>query len=351
MKKGYLVLENGRIFEGKAFGADAPRIGELVFETGMVGYVEAITDPSFYGQIVLQTFPSAGNYGVCEEDFEGKPALFGFVVRDVTPVPSNYRSQYELDTIMKKIGVMGICGIDTRAVTRILRENGSMNAMICTEIPEDLAPIREYRITKAVQHVTCEKEYTVEAQGEEKHRVTMIDYGAKKSIAENLAKRGCRVRVVPADTSAEEILKDDPDGIMLSNGPGDPLENPGEIEQVRKLFGKKPMFGICLGYQILAVANGGRVEKMKFGHHGGNQPVTSADRSRTYITSQNHIYAVVGESVEGAKVRYFNANDGSCEGIEFPGKKTFAVQFHPEAHSGPRDTGFLFDEFVAMMEE
>ena len=351
MKKGYLVLQNGRVFEGKAFGADAPRIGELVFETGMVGYVEAITDPSFYGQIVLQTFPSAGNYGVCGEDFEGKPALFGFVVRDVTPVPSNYRSQMDLDTFMKKIGVMGICGIDTRAVTRILRENGSMNAMICTEVPDDLSAIQNYRITDAVANVTCKEEYVVEAQGEEKHRVTMVDFGAKKSIARELAKRGCRVRVVPAAYSAEEILSDDPDGVMLSNGPGDPMENPYQIEQVKKLMGRKPLFGICLGYQIMAVANGGCVEKMKFGHHGGNQPVTKADGSRTYITSQNHIYAVVGESVEGAQVRYFNANDGTCEGIAFPDAKAFAVQFHPEAHSGPRDTGFLFDEFVAMMEE
>ena len=347
-KKGYLILADGTILEGRRFGAERDSIGELVFTTGVEGYVETLTDPSYCGQIVMQTFPLIGNYGMMEEDYEGKCALKGYVVREYCDTPSNFRSEYDLDTFLKNNDVPGIWGIDTRALTRKIREHGVMNAIICSEIPENLDAVKEYTIVDAVKSVTCDEAYTVSPEGEAKYHVTLIDYGAKRNIIRKLNRYGCEVRVVPSSTSAEEILADRPDGVMLSNGPGDPAENTGCIEEIRKLMNRVPIFGICLGHQLLALSQGGETFKLKYGHRGANQPVTDFESGRTYITSQNHGYAVVGDELpaEMGVVAQVNANDGTCEGIKYKKWNCFTVQFHPEANGGPKDTEFLFDRFL-----
>ena len=349
MKKGYLILQDGQVFEGVRFGAETDTVGELVFTTGMCGYVETLTDPSYAGQIVMQTYPLIGNYGVIREDFEGACCVKGYVVREYCDTPSNFRTDCDLDTYLKEQGVPGLCGVDTRELTRIIREHGVMNAAICDEIPADLTPIKTYAITGVVEAVSCKEPDRYPAEGEECFRVSLIDYGAKRNIVRELQKRGCTVTVLPATTSAEEILAADPDGVMLSNGPGDPAENTYQIEQIRKLLGKVPMFGICLGHQLTALAAGGSTYKLKYGHRGVNQPVRDLNGVRTYITSQNHGYAVDGDTVKLGKVRFVNANDGTCEGIDYPELKAFTVQFHPEACTGPKDTSFLFDQFVELM--
>ena len=349
MKKGYLILQDGQVFEGVRFGAEADTVGELVFTTGMCGYIETLTDPSYAGQIVMQTYPLIGNYGIIREDFEGACCVKGYVVREYCDTPSNFRTDCDLDTYLKEQGVPGLCGVDTRELTRIIREHGVMNAAICDEIPADLTPIKTYAITGVVEAVSCKEPDRYPAEGEECFRVSLIDYGAKRNIVRELQKRGCTVTVLPATTSAEEILAADPDGVMLSNGPGDPAENTYQIEQIRKLLGKVPMFGICLGHQLTALAAGGSTYKLKYGHRGVNQPVRDLNGVRTYITSQNHGYAVDGDTVKLGKVRFVNANDGTCEGIDYPELKAFTVQFHPEACTGPKDTTFLFDRFVELM--
>ena len=349
MKKGYLILQDGQVFEGVRFGAETDTVGELVFTTGMCGYVETLTDPSYAGQIVMQTYPLIGNYGIIREDFEGACCVKGYVVREYCDTPSNFRTDCDLDTYLKEQGVPGLCGVDTRELTRIIREHGVMNAAICDEIPADLTPIKTYAITGVVEAVSCKEPDRYQAEGEERFRVSLLDYGAKRNIVRELQKRGCTVTVLPASTSAEEILTADPDGVMLSNGPGDPAENTYQIEQIRKLLGKVPMFGICLGHQLTALAAGGSTYKLKYGHRGVNQPVRDLNGVRTYITSQNHGYAVDGDTVKLGKVRFVNANDGTCEGIDYPELKAFTVQFHPEACTGPKDTSFLFDRFVELM--
>ena len=349
MKKGYLILQDGQVFEGVRFGAETDTVGELVFTTGMCGYVETLTDPSYAGQIVMQTYPLIGNYGIIREDFEGACCVKGYVVREYCDTPSNFRTDCDLDTYLKEQGVPGLFGVDTRELTRIIREHGVMNAAICDEIPADLTPIKTYAITGVVEAVSCKEPDRYPAEGEECFRVSLIDYGAKRNIVRELQKRGCTVTVLPATTSAEEILAADPDGVMLSNGPGDPAENTYQIEQIRKLLGKVPMFGICLGHQLTALAAGGSTYKLKYGHRGVNQPVRDLNGVRTYITSQNHGYAVDGDTVKLGKVRFVNANDGTCEGIDYPELKAFTVQFHPEACTGPKDTSFLFDQFVELM--
>ena len=349
MKKGYLILQDGQVFEGVRFGAETDTVGELVFTTGMCGYVETLTDPSYAGQIVMQTYPLIGNYGIIREDFEGACCVKGYVVREYCDTPSNFRTDCDLDTYLKEQGVPGLCGVDTRELTRIIREHGVMNAAICDEIPADLTPIKTYAITGVVEAVFCKEPDRYQAEGEERFRVSLLDYGAKRNIVRELQKRGCTVTVLPATTSAEEILAADPDGVMLSNGPGDPTENTYQIEQIRKLLGKVPMFGICLGHQLTALAAGGSTYKLKYGHRGVNQPVRDLNGVRTYITSQNHGYAVDGDTVKLGKVRFVNANDGTCEGIDYPELKAFTVQFHPEACTGPKDTTFLFDRFVELM--
>ncbi len=350
MERAYLVLGNGTVFEGERIGAAGDGLGELVFTTGTVGYLETLTDPSYAGQIVMQTFPMIGNYGVIPADFEGKCAARGYVVRELCDAPSNFRSEYDLDTFLKNEGVPGICGVDTRELTRILREEGVMNAVICADVPDDLAPLREYAVTNAVAQVSQREQSICPAQGKELYKVVLIDYGAKGNIIRCLQKRGCAVTVVPHDTSAETILALAPDGVMLSNGPGDPAENTYEIEQAAKLVGRVPVFGICLGHQLTALALGGKTVKLKYGHRGANQPVKEVGGSRTYITTQNHGYAVLSDSLAHVgRELYVNANDGSCEGMEYPGKRCFTVQFHPEACAGPQDMEFLFDRFAAMM--
>lgn len=349
MGKAYLVLADGSVYEGEGFGAQAQATGELVFTTGMVGYIETLTDPSYAGQIVMQTFPLIGNYGMIEADFEGKCAARGYVVRQWCETPSNFRSQQTVDAFLKERGIPGICGLDTRALTRKIREQGVMNARICTELPDDLAPIRDYRIRGAVESVTCAQQASCPAASTAKYRVALMDYGAKRNIVRELQKRGCDVTLYPASTPAQTILKGGYDGLMLSNGPGDPEENGFCIAQIEKLLGKLPLFGICLGHQLTALAAGGQTEKMKYGHRGANQPVRDVSGHRCYITSQNHGYAVVCDSIRQGRLRYVNANDGSCEGIDYPELNAFTVQFHPEACAGPRDTSFLFDRFISMM--
>ena len=352
MEKGYLILQDGTVFEGERFGAAAESVGELVFTTGMCGYIETLTDPSYAGQIVLQTYPLIGNYGIIRADFEGACCVKGYVVREYCDAPSNFRTDCDLDTYLKEQGVPGLCGVDTRALTRIIREHGVMNAAISDKEPDEalLKKLGAYEVTGVVRAVTCVEKTVCPAEGEEKHRVALIDYGAKRNIIRELQKRGCTVTVCPASTPAEEILAMDIDGVMLSNGPGDPAENTFEIAQIQKLLGKKPMFGICLGHQLTALAAGGRTFKLKYGHRGVNQPVRDKLGMRTFITSQNHGYAVDGESLKNGTVRYVNANDLTCEGIDYPEERAFTVQFHPEACTGPKDTSFLFDRFISMME-
>ncbi len=350
MKKAYLVLNNGRAFEGTRIGADGDGLGELVFTTGMTGYLETLTDPSYAGQIIMQTFPLIGNYGVIPADFEGPCLAKGYVVRELCETPSNFRSEYALDRFLKEHGIPGICGVDTRSLTRIIREEGVMNALICDEMPADLTPIQYYAVLGGVAQASSTEPHGFPAEGEEKYHVALLDYGAKHHIVESLRERGCRVTVLPHNTTAEDVMALHPDGLMLSNGPGDPKENVFEIEQLKKLMGKLPVFGICLGHQLAALALGGETVKLKYGHRGANQPVKDLKTGRCFITSQNHGYAVVAESVKDiAELRYINANDYSCEGLDYPAARCFTVQFHPEASAGPHDTGFLFDRFVSMM--
>ena len=349
MKKGYLVLQDGRVFEGIRFGSTGDTVGELVFTTGMCGYIETLTDPSYAGQIVMQTYPLIGNYGIMEEDFEGNCAVRGYVVREWCGSPSNFRAQYDLDTFLKERNVPGLYGVDTRELTRIIREHGVMNATICDEVPADLKPVETYAVVGVVEAVTCKEPTVHPAVGEEMFKVSLLDYGAKNNIIRELQKRGCTVTVLPATTSAEDILTSDPDGVMLSNGPGDPAENVYQIEQIKKLLGKVPMFGICLGHQLTALAVGGKTYKLKYGHRGVNQRVRDVNGVRTFITSQNHGYAVDSDSIQTGRLSFANANDGTCEGIDYPDLKAFTVQFHPEACTGPKDTSFLFDRFVELM--
>ena len=347
--KRYLTLEDGTTFVGEGFGAAADAVGELVFTTGMCGYIETLTDPSYAGQIVVQTFPMIGNYGIIPADFEGKCAVRGYVVHEWCDTPSNFRAAGDLDAYLRSVGVPGIAGLDTRALTRTLRECGTMNATITDEIPADLAAVKAYAVTDAVASVTCTSATEYPADGETRHRVALLDFGAKRNIIRSLTARGCAVTVFPASTPAADILAAAPDGVMLSNGPGDPAENTAIIAEIGKLLGRVPVFGICLGHQLMALAVGGSTVKLKYGHRGVNQPARDLVSGRTYITSQNHGYAVVGDSLPLGEVRFVNANDGTCEGIDYPALGAFSVQFHPEACAGPRDTAFLFDRFCDLM--
>lgn len=348
--KAYIILEDGHIFCGERFGADGNVTGELVFTTGMGGYIETLTDPSYYGQIVIQTFPLIGNYGIIDEDKESeKPSLFGYVIRDLCDAPSNFRCEKDLDTYLRENKIVGVCGVDTREITKLIREHGVMNAVITSELPsEKPSALLEYKVTDAVKSVSCHARYTVPADGEKRFRVGLLDLGAKQNIVRELCRRGCEVTVLPYDTDEETLLGFD--GLMLSNGPGDPEENTGVIETLKKVVGRLPIFGICLGHQVLALANGGKTEKLKYGHRGVNQPVRDTETGRVFISSQNHGYAVISDSLpEGARVSYTNANDNTCEGVEYRDLNAFSVQFHPEACSGPKDTNFLFDKFINML--
>ena len=358
-QKAYLLLANGQVFEGKSFGVTGTTIGEVVFATGMTGYQETLTDPSYYGQIAVQTFPLNGNYGTNSSDYESpKCWLKGYIVREWCEVPSNFRCEGTIDAFLKANGVIGLYGIDTRQLTRVIRESGVMNGMITTEDvfakkEELLMQIQAYEIKDAVETVsTKEKQvYTVE---EPKYHVVMMDFGYKRHILQHLKNRNCNVTVVPYNTTAEEILALRPDGVMLTNGPGNPAENTEVIQTLQQLIAQKiPMFGICLGHQLTALANGGETIKLKYGHRGGNQPVKELKTGRVYVTSQNHGYAVVGDSIDPSIgiMSHWNANDKTCEGVEYKNTPVFTVQFHPEACGGPRDTSYLFDRFMDLMDK
>lgn len=355
-RAAYLVLENGTVFEGKAFGAEKETTGELVFTTAMTGYLETLTDPSYYGQVVLQTFPLIGNYGVIPADFESEnPTLKGYIVREWCQAPSNFRCEGNLDTFLKEVNIPGIYGIDTRALTRIVREYGVMNCRIqyTPEVSEEtLREIKEYVIVNAVEHTTVQKNEVYSPEHTEL-KVVLMDFGAKHNIERELVHRGCEVTVVPAHTTAEEILALKPDGIMLSNGPGDPAKNTEVIQELAKLAEEKiPMFGICLGHQLMALSQGAKTKKLHYGHRGANQPVRELETGKIYITSQNHGYAVVSESLpETVAVSFDNGNDGTCEGVNYQNMPAFSVQFHPEACGGPQDTAFLFDKFIKLMKD
>ena len=355
-RKAYLILENKMIFEGKAFGAAGEATGEVVFTTAMTGYLETLTDPSYFGQIVVQTFPLIGNYGVIPSDFESShPYLKAYIVREWCQEPSNFRCEGNLDTFLREKGIVGLYGIDTRALTRIVREHGVMNGKIVSSpeiTDETLREIASYRVANAVMSTTCSHSQQY-GDADAKRHVVLMDFGAKRNICRELVKRGCRVTVVPANTTAKEILAMKPDGIMLSNGPGDPAENVQIIEELKTLVPSGiPMFGICLGHQLMALSQGAKTEKLKYGHRGANQPAVYLPTGRVYITSQNHGYAVVSDTVPSqGQVSFVNANDGTCEGITYRDFPAFSVQFHPEASAGPLDTGFLFDQFVRVMKE
>jgi carbamoyl-phosphate synthase small subunit len=350
-------LSNGRVFEGRRFGsfeASRDAVGEVVFTTGMTGYLETLTDPSYNGQIVVQTFPLIGNYGVIPSDFESeRPQPKGYVVREWCRAPSNFRSEGDVDSFLSERGITGVSGIDTRALTRVIRESGTMNGVITSNPGAvELDRLKSFRVLDAVAQVSP-REVSTYSPENPRRVVVLWDFGAKENIVRSLLERDCRVVRVPHDYSAKRIMSYKPDGVMLSNGPGDPLDNPEIVEQLGILASYKiPTLGICLGHQLLALAMGGATEKLKYGHRGANQPVRDARTGRVSITTQNHGYAVVLGSVDSkvAEIRYTNANDGTCEGVDYKNIPAFTVQFHPEAAAGPRDTSFLFDRFIRLMD-
>ncbi len=352
----YLILENGQVFKGRPFGASGQVTGEIVFTTSMTGYLETLTDPSYYGQMVVQTFPLIGNYGVIPADFEGEaPALKAYIVRTWCQEPSNFRSEEDLDTFLLRQNVVGLWDIDTRALVKIIREHGVMNAIISDDPAlgeQAMQQMRAYTIQNAVNSVSCPLTKTIHAEHPTK-TVVLWDFGAKRNIARELNLRGCDVVHMPAGATAEEILSCKPDGIMLSNGPGDPAENTGLIGELSRILEANiPVFGICLGHQLLALAKGGKTMKLKYGHRGANQPVLERETGKVYITSQNHGYAVCLDEAlpKGACVSFVNLNDQTCEGIDYLDIPAFSVQFHPEACGGPLDTRYLFDRFIDLMD-
>lgn len=354
-KTGYLVLENGKMFKGERFGSDGEIIAEVVFTTGMTGYLETLTDPSYWGQIVVQTFPLIGNYGVIPSDFES--SMIGpraYIVKQWCQAPSNFRSEGDLDTFFKEKGVTGLSGIDTRTLTKTIREAGVMNGIITSDPDHvNFEALKSYRVTGAVEAVSTKGAYTVSPVGGYKKRAALLDFGLKRNIVRELNDRGVQVVVCPFSTTAREIKALDVNGIMLSNGPGDPAENITVIENLKEICKLGlPIFGICLGHQLMALAHGFRTEKLKYGHRGANQPVKNLETGRVYVSSQNHGYAVVSESIDGhtAKELWKNVNDGTCEGVRYLDCRAFTTQFHPEACGGPLDTGWLFDDFLQMMD-
>ncbi len=353
--KAFLILADGTVYEGTSIGSTREVISEIVFNTSMTGYLEILTDPSYCGQSVVMTYPLIGNYGVCYEDMENEESYVdGYIVREISDCPSNFRSEDKLVKFLTDHDITGITGIDTRSLTKRLRNFGTMNGMITTDenfkLDEVLEKIRAYKIVDAVRRTTCRESYVIPGDG---MKVALLDLGAKKDIAASLNRRGCEVTVYPAYTPAETIIASHPDGIMLSNGPGDPKDCGPVIEEIKKLYATDiPIFAICLGHQLMALANGADTRKMKWGHRGANHPVKELATGRVYISSQNHGYVVADRTVPAdvAEISYINANDSSAEGLHYLGKNVFTVQFHPEACPGPQDTSFLFDEFVDMME-
>lgn len=348
-----LVLEDGSVYKGKALGSDDFQVGELVFNTSMTGYQEILTDNSYCGQIVMMTYPLIGNYGINRDDSESiEPAVFGFVIKDYCKMPSNWRSQESLDEFLIKENIPGIYDVDTRAITRKLRDFGTMKARLASpdeNIEDVLREIRETEIMHdQVERVSTHKLYSVPNRG---LRVVLMDFGAKLGIVRELSSRGCDIVVVPYDTDWQTIMDFHPDGVMLTNGPGNPEDVPEAIETIRNLMGKTVVFGICLGHQLIALANGAKTYKLKFGHRGGNHPVVFLDDGHVEITSQNHGYAVDENSLEGTGLimTHQALNDKSCEGVRHTQYPVFSVQFHPEANAGPEDSKDLFDQFIALM--
>ncbi len=354
--KAFLILEDGTIFTGAHIGANKEIISEIVFNTSMSGYLEVLTDPSYAGQAVCMTYPLIGNYGVCRLDAESRQAWpDGFIIRELSRIASNFRKDITIQTFLEEQGIPGIAGIDTRALTKILREKGTMNGMITTnekfDLDEILPELKKYTTGNVVEKVTCPSKY--EIKGGSGKKVALLDLGAKNNIALSLARRGCDITVYPAFTKAEEMIADGPDGIMLSNGPGDPKECVGIIAEIKKLYNTDiPIFAICLGHQLMALATGADTYKMKYGHRGGNHPVKDLETGRVYISSQNHGYVVDMDKLDPkiAVPAFINVNDGTNEGLSYTGKNIFTVQYHPEACPGPQDSGYLFDRFIKMME-
>lgn len=390
--KAFLILEDGTVFEGTHIGAQKEIISEIVFNTSMAGYLEVLTDPSYAGQAVCMTYPLIGNYGICRDDMESRRAWpDGFIVRELSRIPSNFRCDMTIQEFLEENDVPGIAGIDTRALVKILREKGTMNGMITTNEnyqPDEIIPkLKAYTTGKVVDIVTCKEKYTLAAakdlsdngpiSGSSQFRkdeyekgirekkpsmvrelngqglkVALLDLGAKDNIAKSLAARGCEVTVYPASTKAQEIIDSKPDGIMLSNGPGDPKECTEVIAEIKKLYDTDiTIFAICLGHQLMALATGADTFKMKYGHRGGNHPVKDLETGRVYISSQNHGYVVDMDKLDPqvAVPAFINVNDGTNEGLSYTGKNIFTVQFHPEACPGPQDSGDLFERFIAMM--
>ena len=351
--RAFLILEDGTTFQGISIGSKREVVSEIVFNTSMTGYLEVLTDPSYAGQAVVMTYPLIGNYGITPDMESSRPWPDGYIVRELSRTPSNFRCEGTIQDFLLKFDIPGIAGIDTRALTKILREKGTMNGMITTDENYDMEQVlprlKAYKTGNVVDQVTCREKKVLEGNGK---RVALMDFGAKSNITKSLRERGCQVTIYPAHTSAEEILSEKPDGIMLSNGPGDPKECTSIIQELKKLYDSNtPIFAICLGHQLMALANGADTHKMKYGHRGGNHPVKDLRTGRVYISSQNHGYVVDTDTLDPgiAKPAFVNVNDNTNEGLQYIGKNIFTVQFHPEASPGPKDSAYLFDRFIEMM--
>ena len=351
-----IILEDGQVFYGRSFGSETEKILEIVFNTSMVGYQEILSDPSYTDQAVVMTYPLIGNYGMADDDYETeRPSLGAFIVREYNDSPSNFRSRQTLDQVMRRWDIPGLSGVDTRCLTRVIRDHGSCKALLTsadTDLQQGLDLLRQSSLPHdAVARVSCRRPWTAETQYPRFH-VAALDCGMKRNIVRSMNRRGCRVTVLPWDTTAQEIAALAPDGVFVSNGPGDPTDVPQTIATVRALLGRFPIFGICLGHQIIALAYGARTYKLKFGHRGGNHPVRDLTSGRVEITSQNHSYAVDRDSLTGTplSVTHLNLLDGTIEGMQCQRDRVFSVQYHPESSPGPQDSAYLFDRFLALME-
>ena len=352
-----LVFADGTEYYGYGFGCDCDRVGEVVFNTSPVGYQEIISDPSYTYQAVVMTYPLIGNYGIADEDFETKiPTVGGLIVREYNDSPSNFRCTKTLSEVMEEYKIPGISGVDTRKLTRSIRDRGTRRALITsasTPVGEALEVLEAVKAPRdAVSRVSCRKRWYARTSGAA-YSVVAVDFGIKLNIIRSLNRRGCNVTVVPYDTPAEEIIKMRPDGVFLSNGPGDPQDVPGAVELINMLKGRYPMFGICLGHQLIGLACGAETYKLKFGHRGGNHPVKNLTNGRVEITSQNHSYAVNRDSLSGTglEITHINLLDNTVEGMECAADRVFSVQYHPESAPGPQDSAYLFDKFVSLMKE